>query len=46
MKDEKLLVNYFIKGLNVEIVGPICMATLGSLQVAMEKGLINRGDSG
>lgn len=40
LKDEKLLINHFIRGLNVRIVGPVRMATLGSLRVAMEKSLI------
>lgn len=34
LKDEKLLVNHFIRGLNVGITGP------GSLRVAIEKALI------
>lgn len=40
LKDEKLLVNRFIRGLNSGIAGPVRMAAPGSLWVAVEKALI------
>lgn len=40
MKDDKFLVNHFIRGLNVRITRPICMEAPGSLQVAIEKTLL------
>lgn len=41
LKDEKLLINRFIRGLNVGIVGLVRMTALGSLCVALEKALIS-----
>lgn len=48
LKDEKLLINRFIRGLKVRIVGPVRMVAPGSLRVVMEKALngSSRGDSG
>lgn len=40
LKDEKLLVNRFIRGLNAGIAGPVRMSAPESLQVAVEKALI------
>lgn len=41
MKDENLLVNQFIRGLNVRIARPVQMAAPGSLWVAVEKALLS-----
>lgn len=40
LKDEKLLVNRFIRGLNAGIAGPVRMSTPKSLRVTIEKALI------
>lgn len=40
IQDERLLINNFIRGLNLNILGPIRMADLEDLRVVMEKTYI------